>query len=285
MNWELVCQQLGLNASFSVDPVHGGDINQAWRLSSGGERYFVKTNRKELLGMFEAEQAGLEEINLSQSIRVPEVISCGLAGDQSFIVMEFLELSSSADDVEFARQLATMHSYTHNQFGFRVDNTIGSTPQNNEITSNWIEFWQKHRLGFQLELAEKNRLDKGVIDRGSRLNSAVDQFFNDYQPVASLLHDDLWGGNQGGDSLGNPIIFDPACYYGDHEADLAMMELFGQPGRRFFDVYNDFFTLDSGYATRRDLYNLYHVLNHANLFGGGYAATASRLIDKLLAQV
>lgn len=285
-DWEAVLRILGArDSSFDVRPVYGGDINQAWCLSSGESRYFVKTNRQEILGMFEAEQIGLEEIKRSQSIRVPEVIGCGLAGEQCFIVMEFLELGGSADEVRFARQLASMHSYTHDQFGFRIDNTIGSTPQNNELTPSWIEFWQKYRLGFQLELAEKNRLDRGMIQRGETLNGVVGEFFSDYQPDASLLHGDLWGGNQGADRQGNPVIFDPACYYGDHEADLAMMELFGQPSQRFFNVYSDIFSIDPGYAVRRDLYNLYHILNHANLFGGGYAVTARGLIDKLLAQV
>jgi fructosamine-3-kinase len=100
-----------------------------------------------------------------------------------------------------------------------------------------------------------------------------------------LLHGDLWSGNQGADSSGNPVIYDPACYYGDHEVDLAMMELFGSPGERFFAVYRERFPIDADYPLRRDLYNLYHLLNHANLFGGAYAAQSLRVIDRLLAQL
>ena len=103
--------------------------------------------------------------------------------------------------------------------------------------------------------------------------------------MASLLHGDLWSGNYGADSDGNPVVYDPACYYGDHEADLAMMELFGSPGARFFAAYREHFPIDDGYPLRRDLYNLYHLLNHANLFGGGYARQSQRLIERLLAQI
>ena len=283
---EVIRNSTGISCNtFEFRPVFGGDINRAWCLSCGNERFFVKTNRDDLLAMFEAEQAGLAEIGDSQSIRVPVVFGCGTGGDHAFIVMEFLDLGGAADESLLARQLATMHRYTCDQFGYQIDNTIGSTPQRNDATLDWVEFWKIQRLGFQLDLAKRNRLDREMIHRGETLNGVVGRFFSDYQPIASLLHGDLWRGNQGVDSEGNPVIFDPACYYGDHEADLAMMELFGQPGARFFDAYNEVFAIDPGYAVRRDLYNLYHILNHANLFGGSYVASARRLIDKLLARV
>ena len=125
--------------------------------------------------------------------------------------------------------------------------------------------------------------ERPPVDAGLRLVAELDRFFADYRPRASLLHGDLWGGNQAADADGNPVIYDPACYYGDHEADLAMMELFGNPGEAFFTAYHEHFPIDAGYRYRRDLYNLYHVLNHANLFGGGYAAQAEKMIGRLLA--
>lgn len=269
---------------FHSTALSGGDINLAWRLSDGRKTYFVKTNHRDRLSMFEAEQIGLEQIRRSQTIRVPGVYGCGAEGDQSFILMEYLELGRHIHPELLAQQLAAMHLTTQPQFGFQIENTIGSTPQINQLTPNWIEFWQEHRLGFQLELAKKNQLDKEMINQGEVLNGIVNQFFSDYQPIASLLHGDLWSGNQAADSRGNPVIFDPACYYGDHEADLAMIELFGHPGQDFFSIYAEIFPLDDGYPVRRDLYNLYHILNHANLFGAGYPSSARRLIDKLLAQ-
>ena len=281
----LVAELTGIkSAQLNRSSVSGGDINQAWCLSDGQRKFFMKTNEPSRLPMFEAEQAGLEAIKNSQTIRVPDVFGCGIESGHAFILMEFLELGGLMDEELFARQLAKMHQHTHSQFGFAIDNTIGSSPQTNRFSNNWGEFWCEQRLGQQLELAKNNHLDSKMIEAGEGLNAQLAVFFSDYHPQASLLHGDLWGGNQAADQAGNPVIFDPACYYGDHEADLAMMELFGQPGCAFFTAYDEVFPIDSGYSVRRDLYNLYHVINHANLFGGGYTASARRLIDKLLAQ-
>ena len=277
-------QALGLDADrLDVQNVAGGDINRAYRLELGAERFFVKTNRADLLPMFEAERIGLAAIARTDSIRVPQVFLCGSQDDEAYIVMEYIDFAGRARPERLARSLAAMHACCHQRFGFDVDNTIGSTPQPNQYRDDWIEFWSEQRLGFQLRLAAANGFDSGLIDAGARLLEVLESFFVDYRPRASLLHGDLWSGNQAADRAGNPVIFDPACYYGDHEADLAMMELFGRPGGAFFAAYRELFPIDAGYARRRDLYNLYHVLNHANLFGGGYAAQARGMIDALLA--
>ncbi|MFV2032868.1 MAG: fructosamine kinase family protein [Gammaproteobacteria bacterium] len=268
--------------ALQAQSVGGGDINLAYRLSDGRHRYFAKTNIRDRLPMFEAELQGLDEILHSDSIRVPRPIGCGIAGEQAFIVMEYIELTGRANEVELARRLAAMHRYTGEQFGFAIDNTIGSSPQPNRYDSNWVEFWQQQRLGFQLSLAETNGYGGELFDTGMRLNQRVGEFFSSYNPVPSLLHGDLWGGNQGADASGEPVIYDPACYYGDHEADLAMMELFGRPGENFFRAYREVFPVDPGYGQRRDLYNLYHLLNHANLFDGSYAGQAQAMINNLL---
>ena len=289
VDW-LVVQQLltdktGLEfGQLEATPMPGGDINRAWRLSDGQHQFFIKTNSRERLPMFEAEMTGLDIMLRSDSIRVPRAIGCGIAGPQAFLAMEYLDLSGRPDDVLFARQLAAMHQNTQNQFGFAIDNTIGLTPQINNCCDDWISFWQQHRLGYQLSLAKSNGYGDKLYDAGMRLNDQVDYFFVDYEPLASLLHGDLWSGNWAADETGNPVIYDPACYYGDHETDLAMMELFGSPGPVFFDTYAEIFPIDPGYAQRRDLYNLYHILNHANLFGGSYVSQAQRMIASLLAQ-
>ncbi len=196
--------------------------------------------------------------------------------------MEYIELNGRAPPERLGQALAAMHHCCHRRFGFDCDNTIGSTPQRNSYSDDWVEFWRLQRLEFQLQLAQRNGFDAGLIDAGQRLAESLDDFFIDYRPRASLLHGDLWGGNQAADAAGNPVIYDPACYYGDHEADLAMMQLFGNPGERFFAAYRERFPIDPGYRRRRDLYNLYHVLNHANLFGAGYGAQAGRMIERLL---
>jgi fructosamine-3-kinase len=265
-------------------PVHGGDINQAWKLELGDREFFVKLNRPERLPMFDAERAGLEAIRHSASLRVPEVFLTGQMAGHAVIVMEFIELAGQVDAGRLAVALAAMHNCFNDRFGFYADNTIGSTAQVNTFNNDWIDFWRRHRLSFQLELAARNHLDSSLIDRGYRLAGELDKFFTTYQPRPSLLHGDLWSGNQAADLQGNPVVYDPACYFGDHEADLAMMELFGHPGKRFFASYSEHFPVDADYPRRRELYNLYHVLNHANLFGGGYGAQARRMIEMLLVQ-
>ena len=265
-----------------VQEMDGGDINRAYRLSDGRHRFFAKTNTRNRLPMFEAELRGLTQILDSDSIRVPRPIGCGTASEEAFIVMEYIDLSGRANEIKLAHKLAAMHRCTGEQFGFMLDNTIGSSPQPNPYESSWVEFWQQHRLGFQLSLARKNDYGGELFETGMRLNQRIGEFFTSYNPVPSLLHGDLWGGNQGADASGEPVIYDPACYYGDHEADLAMMELFGRPGENFFRAYQEVFPIDTGYSQRRDLYNLYHLLNHANLFGGSYAGQAQEMINRLL---
>jgi len=289
-DWQLVqrllagCrgQKIG---SLKASPVSGGDINRAYRLSDGEQQFFIKINNIERLPMFEAEMHGLNEIRASGSIRCPQPITCGVTGRFAFIVMELLDLSGSIDETLFAQQLASMHLCQGPRFGYPIDNTIGSTPQLNTYEQDWVSFWQKHRLGYQLSLARKNGFGGDLYDSGMHLNQRLGAFFSGYTPIASLLHGDLWSGNQAADSAANPVIYDPACYYGDHEADLAMMELFGRPKPLFFEVYNDVFPIEAGYTQRRDLYNLYHILNHANLFGATYLRQASRMIEHLLGQI
>ena len=266
-------------------PLAGGDINQAFRLDCGADRFFVKFNEARREAMFVAERAGLEAIQRSVTVRVPAVHLTGSDGKYAYIVMEYIDLDGPLDPDRLALALAAMHGCMHQRFGFDADNTIGSTMQENHWNEDWIEFWQENRLGFQLQLAQRNGLDKQLIDGGLQLAENLSLFFASYQPQPSLLHGDLWSGNYSADSAGNPVIYDPACYFGDHEVDLAMMELFGNPGLRFFDAYREHFPLDGGYSVRRDLYNLYHLLNHANLFGGAYVTQAQQVTRRLLAQL
>ena len=202
--------------------------------------------------------------------------------------MEYLDLaapgvSAQSNSADLGRQLALLHHQTAPQFGWKRDNTIGSTPQINTWSDNWIAFLGEQRLGYQLRLAHKNGYGKQLVAQGERLMAHLADFFPGYQPVASLLHGDLWGGNAAFTVSGEPVIFDPAVYYGDREADLAMTELFGGFGRDFYAAYREAWPPDSGYATRKTLYNLYHILNHANLFGGAYPDQAENMIQRLLA--
>lgn len=288
IDWQALAQALPTgqrqsSGELRVSALAGGGINRAFSLETGSGRYFVKLNRADREAMFVAEHRGLETIRDSGTIRVPRVYLTGHSGEQSYIAMEYIEMRADVEVSSLARALASMHGCFQDQFGYCIDNTIGSSPQVNRLTKDWVDFWREHRLGLQLALAQHNDLPRRLIDSGARLAQDLDGFFDGYRPRASLLHGDLWSGNWGADAEGNPLIYDPACYFGDHEADLAMMELFANPGERFFAAYQECFAIDAGYSSRRDLYNLYHLLNHANLFGGGYAAQAQKIIDELLA--
>jgi len=265
--------------------IAGGDINNAFKVSDEKHSYFVKTNRQQLAYMFEAEARALQELFQTQTIKVPEPVSFGVSGHECYFVMQWLDLSGRPGGDLFGRALAELHQHSNEQFGFHLDNTIGSTHQLNQWSSDWIDFWQKQRLGYQLDLAKQNGFGGQLYGLGLQLIEKTPLFFKTYKPVASLLHGDLWAGNWSSDENGSPVIFDPASYYGDREADLAMMELFGHPGRQFFDAYNKVFPLDDGYALRKKFYNVYHILNHTNLFGASYAMQAQNMIEDLLAEV
>jgi len=266
--------------------VSGGDINTAEVLEGGGRRYFVKLNDAARLAMFEAESEGLAEITNSKSVRVPQPVCLGTHDSQAFLVLEYLDIGPSAGKTEelLGRQLAAMHRSTTTGFGWRRDNTIGSTPQINTAEQNWVTFYREHRLRFQLELAARNSPGGKLLRRGEQLLEKLPAFFAHCQPLPSLLHGDLWGGNHAALRDGTPVIFDPAVYYGDRETDLAMTELFGGYSPGFYAAYNEAWPLDAGYRVHKNLYNLYHLLNHFNLFGGGYGGQSERIIDMLLSE-
>ncbi|HYP67885.1 MAG TPA: fructosamine kinase family protein [Thiobacillaceae bacterium] len=263
----------------------GGCINQALRLSDGKRSFFVKINGATCLPMFEAEAAGLEEILATHSLRAPRPVCYGASDGAAWLVLEYLELGGRGRGAEMGRQLAQMHHTTATQFGWTRDNTIGSTPQPNAWAGSWIDFFRDRRLGYQLELAAQKGFGAALQRKGERLRGDLDAFFSAYQPVSSLLHGDLWGGNAGYMRSGEAVVFDPAVYYGDREADLAMTELFGGFGADFYAAYREAWPVDAGYAVRKMLYNLYHILNHAYLFGGGYAMQAQAMMDRLLADL
>jgi fructosamine-3-kinase len=277
-------------APAALNPLGGGDISQAFSVSDGAHRYFVKTNHADRLSMFDAEAAALRALAATRSVRVPQPLCSGAVAGQAFLVLEYLDLRGSGDAAQLGVQLAQLHRAppaepSRARFGWAHDNWIGSTPQPNGWREGWIDFWRERRLGFQLRLAAENG-HGGMLQRdGETLMARLAEFFAGYCPQASLLHGDLWGGNHGFLADGTPVIFDPAAYFGDRECDLAMSELFGGFAPGFYAAYREAWPLDAGYAVRRTLYNLYHILNHANMFGGGYAAQAQRMMAQLLAEI
>lgn len=269
-----------------INAIGGGCINEAYHIQGSGQHYFVKLNKASNLPMFEAEAAGLKEIQNSCTLRVPEAKCWGCNELNAWLVLEYLELEHTTHQNAEAlgRELANMHRMFSRQFGWVRNNTIGSTLQKNDLTSDWIHFWRENRLGYQLHLARVNGYKGKLQTQGERLMANLEVFFAGSRINASLLHGDLWSGNYSFDSAGQPVVFDPAVYYGDRETDLAMTELFGGFPAQFYTSYQDSYPLDAGYPIRKTLYNLYHILNHLNLFGGGYLRQAEQMLDRLLAE-
>ena len=293
MNWNQIVEAITAESDKPfhlkrADSIGGGCINTAYRLvGDDRQNFFIKLNSAERLDMFVAEADGLQALAAARAIRVPLPVCTGVEGSQAYLVMEYFEGGggNSGAAESFGQQLAHIHQHTSKQFGLHRDNTIGSTPQLNTPGDDWLEFWREHRLGYQLELAEQRGGPASLLRKVEQLTQAMPGLFTDYQPGPSLLHGDLWSGNYAVTQEGEPIIFDPAVYYGDREADLAMTELFGGFPQRFYAAYNETWPLDSGYPVRKTFYNLYHILNHFNMFGGGYAGQAERMTELLLSEL
>ncbi len=274
----------GIECADNVDPrpVGGGDISAAWHIDTINNAVFVKTGGVEALEMLEAEAEGLRELSLAGVVRVPDVLSIGATDNEAYLAIEWIEFDRPSGDTErlFGQQLAEMHRYCKDKFGWHRDNTIGLTPQHNQWSDSWVSFFREQRLGFQLRLAERNGFSGELQSAGMALQENIKLLFGDYEPSASLLHGDLWGGNWAA-SNEQPVIFDPAVYYGDRESDIAMTQLFGGFGRDFYSAYQKSWPMESGYEDRLKLYQLYHVLNHLNLFGSSYLGRAMQLIGDL----
>lgn len=260
----------------------GGCINDTVRLDgANGSSWFVKSNTGTDLGVFEAEFDGLQALAETHTVRVPKPLCLGESQGQAWFAMEFVELAGAkpGSQEQLGRQLAGLHKIKQPHFGWHRDNTIGSTPQPNPKSDDWIEFWRKDRLGFQLQLAEKN---DGNFRGADRLREGLDELFADYEPQPSLLHGDLWSGNVSFTKDGASVIYDPACYFGDREAEFGIIRMFGGFTDEFYEGYESVWPLDDGFQTRLPLYELYHTLNHFNIFGPSYGAGCQRLIDQLL---
>lgn len=272
----------GVRVRAGRESIGGGCINETVRLHGDGQDFFVKLNSASQAEMFAAEAEGLRQIAATATVRVPEPVCWGVTGDSAYLVLEYLSLGHAGSGAVLGERLAAMHRVTQSQFGWKRDNTIGSTPQRNNPATDWLCFFRQHRLGYQLDLAERNGWGGELLGLGATLMARLDGLFDGYCPRPSLLHGDLWSGNHAYLTDGTPTVYDPAVYFGDREADIAMTELFGGFGREFYAGYRAAWPLDPGYATRKTLYNLYHILNHANLFGGGYGHQAVSMMQQLL---
>jgi len=270
-----------------VQSISGGCISLAYVIRDDHHCYFIKLNEAARHEMFVAEFQGLEEMAKTHTVRIPRPLCYGITNGSAWLVMEYIETGAASGNsmANFGRQLATMHQVEQPWFGWHIDNTIGSTRQINSVLNDWPKFWCQQRLKFQFDLAFENGFCGRLQKRSEMLMELCPQIFEGRNIQPSLLHGDLWSGNFLFDREGRAVIFDPAVYYGDRETDLAMTELFGGYTAQFYKAYFEVYPVDEAYALRKILYNLYHILNHLNLFGEGYLMQAQQMIDQLLAEL
>jgi protein-ribulosamine 3-kinase len=278
--------------------VGGGCVNNASVVSIGGDSFFLKRNAKSPEGMFLAEASGLEALRAPGALRYPRPFAVGapefeeekvaegvalVPCAEPFLLMEYLPKGRPAPDYgeRLGAGLAAQHRTTAERFGFAIDNFIGATPQPNGWLGDWVEFFAERRLEHQAKLArEKGLAESGMVRAIDRLTHKLDGLLGDPPEPPALLHGDLWGGNHHAGADGAPVLFDPAPYFGRREADIAMTELFGGFDEAFLETYRAEWPLAEGYPERRDVYNLYHLLNHLNLFGASYAGQVSAILRR-----
>ncbi|MDO6693349.1 fructosamine kinase family protein [Aliiglaciecola sp. 3_MG-2023] len=283
--WHFVSDQISqqLNQEFICDDIREiteGDSHSAYRISDGHKRFFVKLNDEDKILNFSAEAEGLEHIAKANIFKTPKVICYGVSENKSYLVLEYLRLAQGNEQswYSFGSKLACMHqTQTQNMFGWQEDNFIGLTPQPNPWTKKWPQFFAEQRIGYLLQLLAEQGHALAAIDE---VVVSVEKLLHGHNPAASMLHGDLWIGNTGFQH-DLPVIFDPAFYYGDRETDIAMTELFNKFPGAFYDGYNTVWPLSNEYTYRKPVYQLYHILNHALLFGGTYLQTAKSLLKNM----
>jgi fructosamine-3-kinase len=286
-DWLELKEALGSHGISTADDarprvVSGGDISAAWQLATDCGHLFLKTGPVEFLDMYAAEADGLRALADAGAVRVPTVAGFGQTGSDAYLALEWLDLGRPGLEAEglLGYQLALQHRRSSDRFGWHRDNMIGTTPQLNDQDDDWLRFFRDRRLLIQLQLAESNGFGGELLQEGARLAKNFERIFGGYKPEPSLLHGDLWSGNWSTvDAV--PVIFDPAVHYGDRESDLAMTRLFGGFGSEFYRAYQEAWPLAEGHEKRVALYQLYHVLNHLNMFGGSYLTRALGLIREL----
>ena len=266
-------------------PSGTGCINDTWEAFGPGiESLFIKTGPASAHAMYCCEQQGLDALRQCESIRVPQVLANLVIGDHAALVLEFVPLQSlkGATPEHIAAALAQLHSIAGHEFGFQQDNFIGRTPQINQPQADWWTFWCECRMQPQWRLAQLKNMRPALLDKIARLIERIPAAFSGHQPQAVLQHGDLWSGNMALDERGNLCLFDPAVYYGDRETDIAMSRMFGAMDERIYAAYHRIHPLQAGAEQRRVLYDLYHWMNHFNLFGVTYLGQVENSVDDLL---
>jgi protein-ribulosamine 3-kinase len=286
VDWQRVATCFANDHGISFNPdrvtaVSGGSIAASYRCDGAQGSYFVKLAPADSAALFAAEAEGAEALANTDALRVPNVYAMGINDTSSYLVLEWVDFGHANSEVHarLGTQLAQLHRTGAERHGWRRANFIGATPQMNEPMTDWAQFYRRCRLLPQLALARARGFET-VATRGELVSRRLDELLG-HVPEPALLHGDLWGGNWAVDELGQPVVFDPAVYFGDRETDLAMTRLFGGFDAEFYAAYERAWPLPVGWPDRLPAYQLYHVLNHLNLFGGGYLGQANSLLEQL----
>lgn len=283
--WHFISEQISQTTQRDficneIREIQGGDSHGTFKISGENKRFLVKTNKKIYLSNFEAEAEGLAHLSQSELIRTPKVICAGVVSDHSFLVLEYISMTEGThtDWYKAGQALAEMHkNFSQKMYGWQSDNFIGLTPQANQWTKKWSHFYAEQRIGLMLQLLYEKGIQLVNIDKAVEV---IKTLFAGHNPKASMLHGDLWQGNLGFNHH-QLVLFDPAFYFGDRETDMAMTELFGRFPDNFYQGYADIWPLDHEYQYRKPIYQLYHILNHALLFGGHYLDSAKLTLKNL----
>jgi fructosamine-3-kinase len=285
--WQVISKQISHVIEQEFHPnqkiqIDGGDSNQSFRISDGLLSFFVKTNDKEGLPMFVAEVDGLEALAKAQALTVPNVIALGTTKSKCYLALEYFPMTplDRMSSYSLGVDLAKQHQWgEQGEYGFDLDNYIGFSVQPNGWHKKWSRFFAEQRIGWQLQLLREKGIEFVDINQFVEL---IAHKLSNHHPKPSLLHGDLWSGNVARVGRG-AVAFDPACYWGDRECDIAMSELFNRFDDGFYQGYNETYPLDENYPQRRDIYNLYHILNHCHCFGGHYIEETQRRISQIMA--
>lgn len=277
----LLSEQLGSGEITARHELPGGDVHPTWHLHYGEHEVFVKCNQRDMLDLFTWEADQLQLLARSRTVRVPAVYGVGCDRETSFLLLEYIPVRplDAKGAYQLGQQLAQLHQWSEQpQFGLDFDNNITTTPQPNSWLRRWSVFFAEQRIGWQLQIASEKGIHYGDTELIIRCTQKI---LESHHPEPSLLHGDLWPANcAGGDS--GPWIFDPACYWGDRECDLAMLPLFPEVPVQVYDGYQSVWPLPADFLQRQPVYQLYYLLNRANVFGGRWLGEAQRAVGALL---